>query len=323
MSRCIGCGIELQNEDPSRLGYVSNLDNKLCVRCFKLKNYGEYTKVNLGNSDYLKIINNIPDDSSVLYVSDILSMDLDSINRFKKVILVITKRDIMPKSIIDGKIIDFVKKRYSNIEDVVIVSSNKNYNMDILYNIINKKHSDIYFVGNTNSGKSTLINKLISDYDNSGDNVTVSMYPSTTLDKVIIKVNDINLIDTPGLIDNGNIMNYLDDKDLKLVCAKKEIRPKSCQIKGKGSILIGNYARINYDTKGNNSFVIYVSNMVPVKFISLSNDKLKNCSNYRFDLGKNKDIVIPGLGFVRCKNNLVVDINVIDGVKPYVRDNLF
>ena len=76
------------------------------------------------------------------------------------------------------------------ILDIIIVSSIKNYNIDILYNALNKysKNNSIYLIGNTNSGKSTLLNKLIKNYSQDNQpNITVSMYPSTTLDKVEIK----------------------------------------------------------------------------------------------------------------------------------------
>ena len=34
MTKCNGCGIELQDNDINSLGYTDNLSNKLCNRCF-------------------------------------------------------------------------------------------------------------------------------------------------------------------------------------------------------------------------------------------------------------------------------------------------
>ena len=42
MNKCTGCGAVLQNIDTTKEGYVVNLDNKLCERCFRIKNYNEY-----------------------------------------------------------------------------------------------------------------------------------------------------------------------------------------------------------------------------------------------------------------------------------------
>ena len=73
MTRCHGCGIELQKNDKTKLGYVEDLTKNICTRCFRLTNYGEYQKVPLNNKDYNKIINNIPKDSLVVFTTDILS----------------------------------------------------------------------------------------------------------------------------------------------------------------------------------------------------------------------------------------------------------
>ena len=42
MNKCIGCGAILQNESKDKVGYVKNIDSRLCERCFKIRNYGEY-----------------------------------------------------------------------------------------------------------------------------------------------------------------------------------------------------------------------------------------------------------------------------------------
>lgn len=325
MTKCKGCGIDLQNKDINRLGFVDDLGKNICMRCFRLANYGEYKKVELNNDDYEKIINDIPSNSLVVYTADIMSLELLNINKFKRVLLVITKRDILPRSVRDYKLIEYIKKNSMNVLDVVVVSSNKNYNIDNLYNKI-KEYSDdkeVYLVGNTNTGKSTLLNKLIVNYGD-GDRglVTVSMYPSTTLDKVMVKLKDLVMIDTPGLINDGNIVNYLSSKDLKKVTCKKEIKPRTCQIEGVGSILIDNYARIDYETDIKNSMVIYASTGLDIRFCSKNKDDLRNLSLTTFNLVGNRDIVISGLCFIKFVKPIRVNVYTLDGVSVRDRDNL-
>ena len=324
MSKCIGCGVELQNKNIDELGYVENLSKSICNRCFRLKNYGEYKNVPLNNKDYIKIINNISNDSLIIYVADILSLNLENINNYKKVLLVITKRDIIPKSVKEYKIINYIKERYPNIIDIIIVSSIKNYNIDYLYEKIKllSNNKNIYVIGYTNTGKSTLINKLINNYSNNKTNITTSMYPSTTLDKISININNLTIIDTPGLIDEANIINYIEKKDLKKVLPKKTIKPKTCQIKGNGSIIIDNYVRIDYETNIQNSIVIYASEALNIKFNSLSNNKLKELKKHIFSIKDNKDLVVSGLCFIKTTKPIKIEIYTIDKVKPYLRDNL-
>lgn len=325
MNKCLGCGIELQDQDKNKVGYVDCLTKNLCTRCFRLSNYGEYQEVTLSNSNYQKIIDSIPKNSLIVYVSDILSLNLPVLDKMGQVLLVITKRDILPKSVKDEKIVNYLKKHTSKVLDIILISSKKNYHIDTLYQMFQKysNHQDIYLVGNTNSGKSTLLNKLISNYgEETTQKITVSMYPSTTLDKVKISLKDLTIIDTPGLLDEINITNYVEKTDLKRITPQKEIKPKSCQLKGKGSILIGNYARINYETKESNSIVIYTSNLVNIQFASLKNETLINQTKFDFSIDKKQDIVIPGLGFIKCTNPIHITIYTLDKVIPYTRDNL-
>ena len=325
MSKCGGCGIRLQFINKDELGFANNIESQICERCFRLKNYGEYKVVSLNNKDYEQIIKNIKDDSLIVYVADLLSLDLSRLPQNKNTLLVLTKYDILPKSTNENKLISKLKGNYPKVLDILVVSSLKNYNIDKFYNLLNKysNNNDIYLIGNTNSGKSTLLNKLIKNYDQKNTaNVTVSMYPSTTLDVIKIKLNDLNIIDTPGLIDEGNYTNILNSKDLKIITPKKEIKPRSCQVTGSGSIIIDKFARIDYETEESNSFVIYTSSLVDSKFISLKNNIYKDFIIYKYYLSNNKDIVLPGLGFIKFTKPINITIYVPNKIKPYVRNNL-
>lgn len=324
MNKCLGCGITLQNKDKTKLGYVTSDDANICERCFRLKNYGEYQAVSLNNDDYNKIIKSIPESSLILYITDILTLDLSNLPNNHNTILVLTKYDILPKSTKEAKIIAKLKEEYKNILDIIVVSSIKNYNIDLLYNMINKYSNgkDIYLIGNTNSGKSTLLNKMIKNYSNNNPNITVSMYPSTTLDKVEITINNLKFIDTPGLIDDNSYISILSKKDLKKVTPKSEIKPRTCQINGVGSILIDNLARIDYETKEPNSIVIYTAKTISASFISYTKNTYKDLNLHKYSLTNNKDIVLPGLGFIKCTKPINITIYTPNNIKPIIRNNI-
>lgn len=324
IKKCSGCGIELQDKNKNALGYVDNLEKNICERCFKLSNYGEYQQVSLTNNDYLKIMLSINKDNLIVYVTDILDLNLDNLNYFHKVLLVVTKRDILPKSIKDQKIINYIKEKYSNIIDIIIVSSIHNYNLDNLYNKILEYNNtkEVYIVGATNSGKSTLVNKLIKNYSTNTTQITTSMYPSTTLNKVAVQLNDFTIIDTPGLITKNSIINDLNSKDLKKITSKKEIKPKTCQIEKFGSIIIDKFLRIDYETKTKNSMVIYMSNNLNIRYNSYKNNTLKNLPLQEIILDSNKDLVIEGLGFIKFTKPINLKIYIPEEIKISIRDNL-
>lgn len=310
--KCMGCGNILKDDE---------LEHNICNRCFRLKHYGEYHVTNKDNSDYLKIINNIDSNDLVIYVTSLLNLTIMDLSKFKNVIVVLTKRDILPKSVKDNKIIDYVKNHY-NFKDIEVISSIKNYNLDNLISKIEKYNKKkVYLIGNTNSGKSTLLNKLIENYSESDIDITTSMYPSTTLDTIEVKINDIEFIDTPGIIDNGSVINYIDYKMLKKITPKKEVKPRTYQIKGKGSLVIEDLVRIDYETN-DNSMTIYIANSVNIIRVGEANPRLKNLPKREFNLENDKDIVITDLCFIKFVKGLKVKIYANNNINVYERDNL-
>lgn len=320
--KCLGCGVLLQDKDINKEGYVDDLNKDICERCFKLKYYGEYKEVSLTNNEYKQILDSIPKDSLVVYLTSLLSLNLDIINNFNNIIIVLTKKDLLPKSVKDYKLIDYVSKRVNNYLDIEVISSIKNYNLDSLMNKIKKYHhnKEVYFIGNTNSGKSTLINKIIKNYSEKDIEVTTSIYPSTTLNKIEIDLGDIKIIDTPGLISNGSIINYLDLKEIKKITPKKEIKPRSYQLKGRGSLIIDNKVRIDYFS--NNNITIYLANNLNIVKVGLDNSKLKDSIKKEFKLSKDKDIVIEDLCFIKFTKASNIDIYSLYNINIYDRDNL-
>lgn len=257
----------------------------------------------------------------VLLLIDIL--DLDSIQNIKlknDVILVITKRDILSPKINDNKFLNVKNKL--NIVDKVVISSNKNYNLDELLIKIKKhqKSKNVYVVGFTNAGKSTLINKMIYNYSDNTSALTVSAMPSTTLDLLNVEIDDtLTIIDTPGLIEEGNICNILSGNMLKKVIPSKEIKPKIYQIKVKQSLIFGNIFRVDSSF---NTLIFYMSNALSVERIYKDTSKLSNLSKRTIHVKENNDIVIVGLGFIKTKNEENIDIYIDKGVKIYTRKSI-
>ena len=322
IKKCEGCGIILQTENINKEGYVDNIEKNICERCFKLKNYGEYKEVSMDNKTYKQILSTIPKDSLVVYLTSLLNINLDYIKEFENVIIVLTKKDLLPKSVKDYKLINYISNQTNNYLDIEIISSIKNYNLDNLLSKIKKysNNKEVYFVGLTNSGKSTLINKLIKNYSDKNVEITTSMYPSTTLNKIEINIDNIKIIDTPGLLSDGSILNSLSLKEIKKVTPKKEIKPRSYQLKGNGSLLIEDYVRIDYYT--DNNIAIYLANNLNITKMSHNNQKLKDTKKYSFNLNKDKDIVMEDLCFVKFTKECQIDIYTPLKVNIYERDNL-
>ena len=287
MTKCLGCGIDLQDSDINELGYTKKIEkNSLVILVVDLFNIS-----NLNN--IIKYLNN-------------------------KILLVLTKRDILPLSIYDKRLEEYINN--NQIIDKVIISSKNNYNYDLLYSKINKyKTNNIYVVGYTNSGKSSMINKLIYNYTDKESNITVSNLPSTTLNTIEIDFNDFKLVDTPGILDNGNIINYIDKKTLNKIIPKSEIKPKIYQIKNKESIIVDEILRVDVE---NNNIVFYMSNKLEYTRIHKDTDRLSNLKKHILKVEDNTDIVINGLGFIKIINASNIILYTIDNVDVYTRKSL-
>ena len=330
--RCQGCGVLLQNENILLEGYTTNLENDICQRCFRMKNYGEYQVVTKSNEEYLKILKNVSETKDlVLYITDLLNLekDLDEIrNMFNnKMILILNKKDVFPKSVKEEKLIKYLESKGVHFEEIIVISAIKNYNIDHLLKRIkfHQTSKNVYVVGHTNAGKSSLINKLIKNYSDNTQELTMSPLPSTTLNTVKIEVNEhLTLIDTPGLVDNGSILNQVDQKMVKKISAKKEIKPRTYQLRKNQSIIIEDLVRIDYVEGEKNSFTLFVSNDLKVRRLLnlFNNDELKDKNKITYNLKYDEDLVVSGLGFIKIVDKGTINIYIDKDVDTFIRKSL-
>lgn len=318
--RCIGCGAKFQHTDIKKIGYVKDtvVSPTYCERCFKIKNYGRIDTISIP-SEYEKIIYDIDHDkeAGVIFLIDILNITSDSVKYLKyfsnKIFVVLTKRDILPKSVKDKKIISYFKSHYFDTDNIMCVSSNKNKNID---NFLNQLHTlnlnKFYCVGATNSGKSTFINTLFKSKGLAG-NIVTSSVPNTTCDYINLNIDGINIIDTPGFITENSIYNFLKFEDVDKIIPKKEIKVRTIQIRPGYSCIIDNILRIDYVEGALNSFSFYINNNLKYEKVKLDkNDKLKVLPKKNLKINPNEDILINGLGFIKIVKEAKVVVYTLD-----------
>lgn len=330
--KCLGCGVKLQDQNILQEGYITSLENDICQRCFRMKNYGEYQVVTKSNQEYIDILKGVGKTKDlVLYITDLLNLEED----FKeirnllpnKMILVLNKKDALPKSVKEKKLIEYLNDMDIKVEEVIVISCSKNYNIDYLMKKIKlyQTSKNVYVVGHTNAGKSSLINKLIRNYSETDQELTMSPLPSTTLNMVNIEINEyLNIIDTPGLVDSGSILNHVDEKMTKKISPKKEIKPRTYQLRKNQSIIIEDLVRIDYVEGEKNSFTVFVSNDLKVKRVLnlLNNEELYDLNKTTYNIKYDEDLVISGLGFVKIVNKGVIDVYINKDVKAFTRKSL-
>ncbi len=182
-------------------------------------------------------------------------------------LLVGNKKDILPKSVKDGKVTQWLMERAHEVGlrpvDVVLTSAQNKLTIKNLMEKIesHRKGRDVYVVGVTNVGKSTLINAIIQEITGDKDIITTSRFPGTTLDKIEIPLDDGSyLFDTPGIIHRHQMAHYLTAKNLKYISPKKEIKPKTYQLNAQQTLFLGGLARFDFVSGDKQGFTAYFDN---------------------------------------------------------------
>lgn len=323
MNKCVGCGAILQAKDLSAPGYVieSKLnDAKYCQRCFKITNYNEKIIMPLEHINKYIIDEINKHKKYVYFLIDILNINEETINTFKSIkgnkTLVISKLDIIPRSIKEIKIVNWLRNTYNIDEDIIFLSTKKTINIrSIEKNLLENNIHECYIVGYTNAGKSTLINKL----SNHNNKITTSLIPNTTLDFIKIRLEDITIYDSPGFTLNNTLYNDIEFDLMKRINPSNEIKPRTYQVKNNTNLIIENKVLIN--TNISNSLTFYMSNDLIIDK-SYKVNKL-NANKVELNIKENQDIVIKGVGFINIKEPCKVTLYIDNADLVEVRDSFY
>ena len=316
MSRiCFGCGAKLQYSNKDAKGYVPENklnDAKYCMRCFKLMHYG----VNINDTipkrveEILYLVNS--DDKFTIFMCDFLSLSNKIINIYNKIkgkkLLLISKIDVIPKDIKIDNIRKYIMNNYK-VNNVRFVSSVNAYGIDSLINyLITNNIRESYILGETNSGKSTLINNILDAFDSKLTKTTISSSKNTTLDFIRLNVNNnLTIIDSPGFVTDSYEVN----------CPlKKVIKPLTYQMKDGEVLKIDKfYLKFSIAT----SITIYSAYELEIK------KYYKNDISFTYNekINSNSDVVIYGLGFINVKNECTIYVSNIDSSLLELRESVF
>ncbi|CAM4267404.1 ribosome biogenesis GTPase YqeH [Paenibacillus tarimensis] len=362
---CAGCGIALQTETADKPGYIPQAalerEPVICQRCFRIKNYNDASSVTVDQDEFLRLLGSIAATKSlVVHIVDLFDFEgslISGLQRFvgnNPVLLVVNKTDLLPKSVNLNRIRNWVQQKAKEAglrtEDVVLCSAMRGSGFDHVLEALDefRKGRDIYVVGATNVGKSTLINRLIRDYSDLERELTTSRYPGTTLDAVHIPLEDgKSIIDTPGIVYPSRLTELVPRRVLQSLLPEKPLKPLVYQLNERQSLFFGAIARFDFVSGAPQSFTVYISPAMKVHRTKLeradelyaehkgellappSSAELEEIPDWtrhslRIPRGSDTDIFISGLGWIHANSSqgAEVDVYAPKGVKVLLRDAL-
>lgn len=362
---CPGCGAPFQSEDELRPGYIPasavGKDGAICRRCFRIKHYNEVAEVSLTDDDFRRILDGIGSTNAlVVKIVDLIDFNgsvIPGLHRYighNSLLLVGNKLDVLPKQINERRMRHWLIERAHEWglkpKDAVLVSGLKGTHIDVLVEKIEQLRDgkDVYVVGSANVGKSTVINRLLKDYGEGETlELTTSRFPGTTLDLIEIPLDDqFALFDTPGVFNRERLIHLVTPQELKFILPTKTIKPKVYQLNEKQTLFFGGLARIDFVSGAPQSFVVYISNEVPVHRTKLVKAdqlyqehagellsppgkdtlaKLPPLTKHFFSIpkGEKKDIAISGLGWVTLQGEAAkIEVHAPKGVAVHIRKSL-
>jgi 30S ribosome assembly GTPase len=365
INHCAGCGVLLQTEEKGKLGFIPaeamQKEPVICQRCYRIKHYNESSSITLQQDDFLKLLGHVGQTKAlVVKIVDIFDFEgsmISGLARFvgtNPVLLVVNKIDLLPKVTNANKIINWVQRRAKEenlkVVDIILCSAKKNIGFDRVITAVQeyRGNMDVYVVGATNVGKSTLINRLISDYSDLESELTTSQYPGTTLDLVKIPLDDGRfIVDTPGIVHTHRLTEVVKKRDLTRIMPDKPLKPMVFQLNEAQTLFFGALARFDFISGEHQSFTCYTSNAIQIHRTKLEKaddlyeehkgvmlappnladlDELPKLVKHPLHIpkGKQMDVLISGLGWIKV-NSLAgaqLAVHAPKGIKVITRESL-
>lgn len=264
MDSGVGEGKEKEKEKKEADKEDKKKERIFCQRCYNLTHYNkvvteEWQESVTSDRSFLSYLRR-KEDAIIITVVDIfdfpgtLLTNLDELIGTKNPnILVANKVDLLPKDASGTRIKTWLrtiseKSRFSNIHDVFLISAKKDWGIRELAEAIAAIRSgfdDIYLIGCANVGKSELINSFLRSTVVEGwrHKVTSSPIPGTTIGMIGLPLTIFGttfgynpkgfhfpqeskyLYDTPGIVNQKQLIHLLTEEELKMVIPQKMVKP--------------------------------------------------------------------------------------------------
>lgn len=286
VQRCHLCGAVLQSKSKKEKGFITGniLNNEsykesilYCDSCLqKMKSINRSMLAQDADDDVLTILKDAnATDGVILYVVDAFlftgSLNPDVMKRISnlKVSVLATHCDLFGKKDKE-KICEFIAKCFADagvsIKEVIPISKYEDVDTELLYKKLNefRKGHDVYMIGALNSGKTSIINKMLKTYKNNSKRVIRTIdYEGTNAKVLEIPFNNSSFFyELPSFSPINCIENKVEKEIAKQLRVERNIKICRTHLFKGDSTFVGNLCALTL-VKGKDTPVsLFCSNAV-------------------------------------------------------------
>ncbi len=288
--RCQSCGAILQTESKSKPGFISKAVIESGVPRIPYCNVCYEKMIALNSSsldhetdkDILRILKDaVATDSLIVWMVDLFTfngtLNPDVVKRVKKldVVVIGSKRDLMPSAATDEMLIRYIDERFADvgINPISIDLIGSEDSLDIKEKLTKlgelRKGRDVYLIGELNSGKTTFINKMLKDYKNNTRwQIKSELYPGTNSNVLEIPLSNSSFFyELPDLSNNTSVFSRVEASVQRIITPKKEVVFSRKFIGAGSSIVVGNLACFSIIRGHHTSVRVFTGEKVEFKVI--------------------------------------------------------
>ncbi len=292
--RCYKCGVVLQSLDVDKKGYIpasvatrETLSTHVlyCQNCFeemKKLNSGELSKS--VDKQTLKILDDaVATDAVIIWVVDLFAFNgtfkMDLVSKLKglKIMVIGTKYDLFnAKRHSKENFERYLIARFNEVgiepANVLIIGNDDSYDPKSLVNSIHelRQGHDVYMIGTSMSGKTSLVNRMMKNYENNFRwTIKTEYYPGTTLKVLEIPLSNSSfLYELPGLSLDTSIISKVEKDVQKVITPKKSVKETSIKLSQDEAVFFGGLITVELIRGEATLFKAFTSEYIEYKKVS-------------------------------------------------------
>ena len=264
--RCYHCGAILQCENENEKGYIipeslhraTPIQIIYCDRCFEtMKAFNNSELEQKVDQEVLKILDDAyATDALIIWVVDLFSfngtLNSEIAKKVKKlnVVVVGNKRDLFPANVKEESLVEYLVDRFNAYgikpKSVRLLGAANKIDSKELIDSMNaaRKGHDVYMIGNSTSGKTSIINRAMKGFENkTSRQIKTITYPGTSVNVLEIPLSRSSFFyELPGISQTTSATGKLEKDVIRQIVPKKAVKVITRSMSAGDALMVGSLA---------------------------------------------------------------------------------